>query len=73
MVQPESDLEGCAREPIHIPGAIQPHGALFVLRPSDMTVIQASANTGNLLGSSLILSEKPLNLGPSVERIREWY
>ena len=73
MVQPESDLEGCAREPIHIPGAIQPHGALFVLRPSDMTVIQASANASDLLGSSLTLGKGLTDLEPAVERIRGWY
>ncbi|MGN6725364.1 MAG: hypothetical protein ACTHLZ_05570, partial [Tepidisphaeraceae bacterium] len=25
------DLTNCDREPIHIPGSIQPHGALLVL------------------------------------------
>ena len=26
-------LEECAREPIHAPGAIQPHGALLIIDP----------------------------------------
>ncbi|MFB0834698.1 bifunctional diguanylate cyclase/phosphodiesterase [Arthrobacter halodurans] len=43
-------LEECAREPIHTPGAIQPHGALLVIDPSSMEILQASANTGALLG-----------------------
>lgn len=73
MLQPESDIEGCAREPIHIPGAIQPHGALFVLRPSDMSVIQASANAAAVLGSAVSLGEKPPGLGAEVERLRLWY
>lgn len=34
----------CAREPIHAPGAIQPHGRLLVLSPHDGAVIAASAN-----------------------------
>lgn len=28
---PDVDLAACEREPIHVPGSIQPHGALFVL------------------------------------------
>ncbi len=44
------DLTNCDREPIHIPGAIQPHGALLVLREPDLTILQVSANTGGRLG-----------------------
>ena len=29
----EADLAVCEHEPIHIPGAIQPHGALLVVDP----------------------------------------
>ncbi|MCW2993176.1 MAG: multi-sensor signal transduction histidine kinase [Conexibacter sp.] len=43
------DLENCAREPIHTPGAIQPHGFLLAARAGDMVVVQASANAGELL------------------------
>lgn len=39
------DLTNCDREPIHIPGSIQPHGMLFVLAEADFTIIQVSANT----------------------------
>jgi light-regulated signal transduction histidine kinase (bacteriophytochrome) len=45
-----ADLAGCDREPIHIPGAVQPHGALLVLREPDLSVLQASENTGALFG-----------------------
>ena len=31
----ELDLEQCAREPIHIPGSIQPHGVLLALEGSE--------------------------------------
>lgn len=41
----------CDREPIHIPGAIQPHGVLLVLDPDDMTIVQAAGDTGALLGA----------------------
>ena len=39
-----SDLAKCAEEPIHIPGAIQPHGVMVVLDPRTLTVQQASEN-----------------------------
>ena len=34
------DLSACAREPIHIPGAIQPYGLLLVIDPATMTIVQ---------------------------------
>jgi len=43
----------CAQEPIHIPGAIQPHGVLLVADPSrNLTVVAASENAGQLAGST---------------------
>ena len=44
------DLSNCAREPIHVPGAVQPHGVLLGLREPDLTVVQVSANLADLLG-----------------------
>ncbi|MEB3826401.1 GAF domain-containing protein [Phormidium sp. CCY1219] len=44
------NLTNCDREPIHIPGCIQPHGVLLVLREPDLTVIQVSDNTQVWLG-----------------------
>ncbi|BES70151.1 hypothetical protein RE428_11690 [Marinobacter nanhaiticus D15-8W] len=44
------DLTNCDREPIHIPAAIQPFGALVVVRIEDFRVVQASANVEELLG-----------------------
>ena len=46
------DLSNCAREPIHIPGLIQPHGFLLVLERSSLVVIQASENTAALTGTA---------------------
>jgi len=43
------DLTNCDREPIHIPGAIQPHGVLLVMRESDQQIVQASANASSRL------------------------
>lgn len=42
-------LENCDREPIHIPGSIQPHGALLAMDAAG-TVRYASANVEALLG-----------------------
>jgi chemotaxis family two-component system sensor kinase Cph1 len=47
---PPVDLEGCAREPIRIPGRVQPHGALLVLSEPGLSILQVSANCGALLG-----------------------
>ena len=44
------DLAGCEAEPIHVPGAIQPHGVLLALRPETLEVAQASDNLPALLG-----------------------
>lgn len=44
------DLDNCAREPIHIPGSIQPRGVLAVVREPDLEVHQVSANVADLLG-----------------------
>jgi serine phosphatase RsbU (regulator of sigma subunit) len=44
------DLENCAREPIHIPGSIQPRGVLAVVREPGFAVHQVSANVADLLG-----------------------
>ncbi len=41
---PTIDLTTCDREPIHIPGSIQPHGLLIALSEPDLSMIQVSAN-----------------------------
>lgn len=46
----EVDLRSCEREPIHIPGSIQPQGVLLVLDTDAMTIVQASENTSDFLG-----------------------
>ncbi|WP_280949635.1 ATP-binding protein [Pseudorhizobium pelagicum] len=68
------DLETCAREPIHIPGAIQPHGALFVLRASDMIVVQASINVTDYLGDDIVVGERPRGaVGGLLDSILQWH
>ena len=45
------NLDNCAREPIHIPGLIQSHGALLAFS-SDGVATHASANASALLGAT---------------------
>jgi len=45
-----ADLTNCDREPIEIPGSIQPHGILVVLHPESLVILQAAGPTDVLLG-----------------------
>ena len=47
------DLTTCDQEPIHIPGAILPHGAMLVLDADTLEVLQAAGDTSRLLGVPL--------------------
>ncbi|MCW2240257.1 ATP-binding protein [Azospirillum canadense] len=53
MATDDLDLNACSREPIHIPGSIQPHGLLLALSDgadgAAFTLTQASANAGPAL------------------------
>lgn len=44
------DLSNCDREPIHIPGKIQPHGILLVLQDPQLKILQVSQNTEQFFG-----------------------
>ncbi len=46
----EVRLRECAQEPIQIPGAIQPHGALLALDCESLEILQVSENTADILG-----------------------
>ena len=78
-----ADLTDCDREPIHIPGTIQPHGVLLVLAEPALTVAQVSDNVREhlSLGVEDVLG-RPLStlIDPgSVDEVREalrderWY
>ena len=47
------DVTNCDREPIHIPGAILPHGVMLVLDANTLEVLQAAGDTSRLLGVPL--------------------
>lgn len=44
------DLTNCEREPIHIPGSIQPRGVLIAVSDPDFVVEQVSENLAELIG-----------------------
>lgn len=44
------DLTNCDREPIHIPGAVQPHGCLIACDDALSTVQRVSENAAGMLG-----------------------
>ncbi|MDM9628451.1 HWE histidine kinase domain-containing protein [Rhizobium sp. S152] len=46
------DLTNCDREPIHIPGSIQPLGALIVVEDDSAAIGFVSANIGEFLGDT---------------------
>lgn len=69
------DLTNCDREPIHIPGLIQPHGILLVLQDPTLTIIQVSSNTQVVIGHPPeALLGKPLSGlldDPQIQRIQQ--
>jgi chemotaxis family two-component system sensor kinase Cph1 len=58
------DLTNCDREPIHVPGSIQPHGMLLTVTEPALTIVQASANTAARFGI-----EHAALLGAPLDRI----
>jgi light-regulated signal transduction histidine kinase (bacteriophytochrome)/CheY-like chemotaxis protein len=44
------DLTNCDREPIHIPGSIQPHGCLIACDISGAVILHHSENVASMLG-----------------------
>ncbi len=52
MKSGEVTPDNCDKEPIHIPGCIQPHGVLFGIRPADLNIVQVSENSEHWLGKA---------------------
>lgn len=50
MTDSNVDLTNCDREPIHIPGAILPHGAMIVADPKSFRIEQVAGDLPGLLG-----------------------
>ena len=49
MTDATIDLTNCDREPIQIPGFIQPHGVMLVLQASTLEIVQVSSNVATVL------------------------
>ncbi|MBT9391732.1 GAF domain-containing protein [Hymenobacter sp. NST-14] len=65
-------LTNCDREPIHIPGSIQPYGFMLCLDPRTQRVVQASANTRAMTGvAAEDLIGQELSVFFPEERLRE--
>ena len=63
------DLTNCDREPIHIPGSIQPHGILLVVDPNSEVVLQAAGDPADSLATQHPPLGRPLHdlLGVGLE------
>ncbi|MGY1855588.1 SpoIIE family protein phosphatase [Modestobacter sp. SYSU DS0290] len=46
------DLSNCEREPIHVPGSVQPRGVLLAVSEPDMVVRQVSRNLADVVGTA---------------------
>ncbi|MCZ7483121.1 ATP-binding protein [Rhizobium rhizogenes] len=67
-------LDSCGAEPIHIPGAIQEHGALLVLAANEFFVVQASDNLNDYIKASLpIGGAANVTVLPFIAALSEWY
>ena len=62
------DFGACDREPIHIPGSIQPHGLLLAVDPVADLIVQAAGNAGALLARGDLASGESL-LGLTMEKV----
>ena len=68
------DLDNCADEPIHIPGSIQPHGALLAVDDAELIAV-ASENSSQWFGVPAPGAlGRPLTdvIGSSVDRLRPY-
>ncbi|MBD2577012.1 PAS domain S-box protein [Oscillatoria sp. FACHB-1406] len=50
LFHPPVSLTNCDKEPIHIPGSIQPHGILLSLQEPQLKILQISHNASGILG-----------------------
>ena len=57
-------LTNCESEPVHMPGCIQAHGALLVVRLADLVILQVSENSLEFFGetSERLLSQSAVSV-----------
>lgn len=74
MKPADDDLAVCAREPIHVPGAIQPHGTLLALSPDNWSVAYLSANSEDFFGQDVQLAAKLQgSVASSFSQLATWH
>ncbi len=61
-----SDLTACDREPIHIPGAVQPHGLLLVADAASLDVVAGAGDIEGMLGADWLGRSLDAVLGQDV-------
>ena len=49
----QADLSNCDREPVHLVGSVQSHGAMLVVEPKTLSVVACSTNLSSRLGRAL--------------------
>jgi light-regulated signal transduction histidine kinase (bacteriophytochrome) len=59
----EMDLNACDREPIHVPGSIQPHGLMLVADPETLRVVQGAGRLSETFGEGWLGSDCAALLG----------
>jgi diguanylate cyclase (GGDEF)-like protein len=62
------DFGACDREPIHLPGSIQPHGLLLTVDPATDLIVQAAGDAGVLLARGDLGSSDSL-VGLTMEKV----
>ncbi len=67
-------LDSCGAEPIHIPGAIQQHGALLVLSARSLSIVQASDNLTDYVDDrATVGSTAKATVFPFIDALSDWY
>jgi light-regulated signal transduction histidine kinase (bacteriophytochrome)/CheY-like chemotaxis protein len=69
MTQSKVDLTNCDREPIHIPGSVQPHGCLLACDTLAGMVLRHSANAPGMLGLTGDPNGHPLEAALGAEAV----
>ncbi len=63
---PGVDLAGCDREPIHVPGSIQPHGLMLIADARTLAVVAGAGDLEGRLSADWLGGDLPTLLGQDV-------
>ncbi|MDP1028511.1 histidine kinase dimerization/phosphoacceptor domain -containing protein [Sphingomonas sp. KR1UV-12] len=68
---PRADLTGCDREPIHVPGSIQPHGLLLIADARTLMVVAGAGDLEARIGADWLGTKLPDLLGQDIAALLE--